>query len=786
MEDHTLRVLEFGRVLELLAAEAAFSLGAERARALRPAVAFDEACRLARETAEMRLLDQLGVDVPFSGARDVRDHLKAAAIGQLLEPSALLETVQVLTTARRARLVLEKLRDRVPTLAAIADAIGDFRAFADAVEQAITPRGDVADSASEQLAITRRELRAAEARLEQRAQAALAEAIRRGAAQEGLLTERNGRKVIPVRSDSRSLVPGIVHDVSSSGATLFIEPLAVVDAGNAVRELQLAEEREVRRVLQRLTDLLGARAEEAQRSLEALAELDLISARARLAAKMRAALPPPGDAESWFSERGQTRLVAARHPLLKGEVVPIDIEVGDDPQGILITGPNTGGKTVALKTVGLLTLMAQAGMGVPCGEGSRIRFFPKVYADIGDEQSIEQSLSTFSSHLRNIIAILREADERTLVLLDELGAGTDPTEGAAIARAVVEVLLDRGATVVATTHHGELKVLAHTDPRLRNASVEFDLETLSPTYHLVVGLPGQSNAIAIARRLGLDERVVERAASGLRPEHFELEELLAEIRRQRHELADLREQAAAERQEAERLRRELAREREQIERERAAVLAEARREADDTLARMRREIEQLRRRSREQPFDPAAAAEAVRQAEHDRERLARAAAVRRSVVEAPVSLAGIAPGDLVHVRDIPQVGEALSEPGEDGKVEVQFGSIRMKVSVDRIDRIEKPRPGTKERVVLPAGPPVPPELDLRGQRAEAALERFESYLDAAFRAGLPFVRIIHGKGTGALRAAIREALARHPLVRGYESAPPTEGGDGVTIATLAG
>ncbi|PFG74494.1 endonuclease MutS2 [Tepidiforma thermophila] len=785
MNDHTLRVLEFDRVLDMLAAEAAFSIGAEKARALRPATTWARARELAQETAEMRLLDQQGIDIPFSGARDIRPHLRAAAIGQMLEPGALLECAQVLTTARRARLVLEKVRDRVPTLAAIGDRIGDFRSFAEEVVSAISPRGEVTDAASDQLALVRRELRAAEARLEQRAQAALADALRKGAAQEGLLTERNGRKVIPVRSDSRSAVPGIVHDVSSSGATLFIEPLSVVEAGNAVRELRLAEEREVRRVLQRLTDLLGARAEEALRSVESLGDLDLVHARARLARKMGAALPPAGEVDQWFGPGGSTQLRRARHPLLRGNVVPIDVAVGESPQGILITGPNTGGKTVALKTIGLLTLMAQAGMGVPCDDGSRVRFYPRIYADIGDEQSIEQSLSTFSSHLRNIIDILGDADRDTLVLLDELGAGTDPAEGAAIARAVIEELLDRETTLVATTHHGELKVFAHSDPRLENASVEFDLETLSPTYHLVVGLPGQSNALAIARRLGLDARVVDRASQQLAPGHFELEGLLAEIRTQRREAEAARAAAQAAREEAERLRRELALEREAIEHERAAVIAEAKREADDTLARMRRELEQLRRRAAERQFDPVAAQEALRQAEREREQLARAAVVRRAAAASPVITREVEPGDLVHVRDIPQLGEALTAPGEDGRLEVQFGSLRMKVSIDRIDRIEKPNPAGG-RVVVPAGPQVSHELDLRGQRAEAALERFESYLDAAYRAGLPFVRIIHGKGTGALRAAIREALARHPLVRSYESAPAAEGGDGVTIALLAG
>ncbi len=786
MDEHTIRVLEFEKVLQLLAAETAFSVGRELALAVRPSTEYAAAFDLQSETAEMRLLDHLGIDVPFAGARDIRPLIHSASIGQALEPGDLAEAAQTLKTARRARLVLEKVRDRVPRLAAIADAIGDFRTFSDEVDKSISSRGEVADAASEQLAATRRELRIAESRLEQRAQAALADAIRRGVAQEGLLTERNGRKVIPVKADYRGQVSGIVHDVSSSGATLFIEPMGVVDAGNQVRELQLAEDREVRRVLQRLTSLLGDTAEVATDSLMALAHLDLLSAKVRLARKMHAELPPPGEVSSWFHPSGPTILVRGRHPLLKGEVVPTDIEVGGDYAGVVITGPNTGGKTVALKTVGLLTLMAQAGMGVPCDEGSRIRCFPNIFADIGDEQSIEQSLSTFSSHMRNIIGILDQAGRDTLVLLDELGAGTDPAEGAAIARAVLETLLDRGCTLIATTHHGELKVFAHNDPRLRNASVEFDIETLSPTYHLTVGLPGQSNAIAIARRLGLSEEVLERASEQLAPEHFELETLLGEIRSERAAATEARRGEELARREAEELRVALAERRDRIEQERAAILDDAHREAEDTLARLRREVEAAKRRTATREFDPAAAGETLRAMDKDIEQLAARAKPRRPETLAPLTpRREVEPGDLVHVRDIPQLGEALSAVGEDGRVEVQFGSLRMKVYVDRIDRIETPTP-TGERIKVPMGPPVSVELDLRGQRAEAALEQFESYLDNAFRAGLPFVRIIHGKGTGALRAAIREALAHHPLVREYESAAANEGGEGVTIALLAG
>ncbi len=790
MDEHTIRVLEFEKVLNLLAAETAFSVGRELSLAVRPATDYGDAFVLQSQTAEMRLLDQMGIDVPFAGARDIRPLIHGAAIGQALEPADLTDAAQTLRTSWRAHNTIEKLRPRIPRLAVISDGIADFRRFIDAVDEAITARGEVADSASEVLGSTRRELRLAESRLEQRAQAALADAIRRGIAQEGLLTERNGRKVIPLKADYRGQMQGIVHDVSSSGATVFIEPMGVVDAGNQVRELQLAEEREVRRVLQRLSALLGEAEQAALATVMALAELDLLSAKVRLGKRMRAQLPPPGEVETWFHPSGETIVVRGRHPLLRGEVVPIDIQVGGAFVGVLITGPNTGGKTVALKTLGLLTLMAQSGIPVPCDEGSRFVCYERIYADIGDEQSIEQSLSTFSSHMRNVIEILGKAAPGTLVLLDELGAGTDPTEGAALARAVLETLLERGCTLVATTHHGELKAFAHNDPRLRNASVEFDLESLSPTYHLTIGLPGQSNALAIAQRLGLAGDVIKRAEAQLTPEHFELEKLLAEIRDERIAAAEARHREEQARREAEELRVALAERRDRIEQERSGILESAHREAEDAVAQARRQLDDLRRRAANHNFDTRAAEETLKQMDADLGKLAvRARPQRQAPTVHSTAPREVGPGDRIHVRDIPQVGEVLSDVGEDGRVEVQFGSLRMKVSVERIDRIELPAEGGTGRgipVLVPTGPPVAMELDLRGQRAEEALEHFESYLDNAFRAGLPFVRIIHGKGTGALRAAIREALHGHPLVRKFESAAPNEGGEGVTIALLAG
>ena len=787
VDDHTLRVLEFPKVLAMLAGETAFSVGHELALELRPATELVGARRLQQETAEMRLLDQMGIDISFAAARDIREAAHAASIERTLDAGELLETAGALRTAWRAHQVIERVRNLVPALGDIADGVADLRRFCDDVDQAITAKAEVADSASEHLASVRRELRQARDRLEQRAQAALADAIRRGIVQDGLLTERNGRKVIPIRAENRGSLPGIVHDVSSSGATVFLEPMAVVEAGNQVRELQLAEEREVRRVLQKLTAILGGRADEAVETIIALGRLDLVHARVRLGRKLKAGLPPPGDSESWLFDSGPLRLVRARHPLLREPIVPTDFEVGGDYSGVLITGPNTGGKTVALKTVGLLTLMAQAGLPVPCYDSSRMRVFSQVYADIGDEQSIEQSLSTFSSHMRNVKAILDKAAPDTLVLLDELGAGTDPAEGSALARAIIETLLEAGTTIVATTHHGELKAFAHSDARLRNASVEFDLETLSPTYHLTIGLPGQSNALAIARRLGIGDDVLERAQSQLAPGHFELEGLLAEIRDERRAAAAAHDEAQEAAREIVELRLELARQNEQIEEERAAILGDAHRAAENEIAAVRRDVDSYRRRGTKREYDAQAADETLRALDNRLASLKSQSKPRRVAAPEPVAaIRDLQTGDRVYVRDMPQAGDALGPVGEDGRVDVQFGSIRMKVSVDRVERVEPPA-GVRARVIMPEQrPSAPIELDLRGKRAEEALMAFEGYLDDAFRAGLPFVRIIHGKGTGALRAAVREALREHPLVRRFESAPPEQGGEGVTVAILAG
>jgi DNA mismatch repair protein MutS2 len=545
-------------------------------------------------------------------------------------------------------------------------------------------------------------------------------------------------------------------------------------------------------VLRALSQRVGAVADPIGASVEGLAALDLVIASVRLGEALHADdLPPDGTDQAWLVDApAELRLLDARHPLLTGEVVPTTLNVGGAFSVLLITGPNTGGKTVALKTAGLLTLMALCGLPVPAREGSQVPIFGEVYADIGDEQSIAQSLSTFSSHMRNVIAILGAANPASLVLLDELGAGTDPEEGAALARAIVEKLLALGATVVATTHHGELKVFAHETPGVMNASVEFDTRTLAPTYRLAIGLPGRSNAIAIAARLGMPADVLDQARAVAGPQQEQVEDLLTALQQERDATAAARlaEQSSA--AEADALRRRLQAELDEVERTRDETLQAAREEAEHELAEARAALREARRRTvtagrpevSEAEATIAEAAQAIQTAKQ------RRPVVRRVLAAPSIPAEAARAGDRVTIRGMPQVGEALGAPDERGEVEVQLGALRLRVRLDQIDRIERNAP----RVLAPVAATLPPrgpspglELDMRGRRAEETIQNVEEYVNDAFLAGLPFVRIIHGKGTGALRRVVRETLTQNPLVASVETAEANAGGEGVTIARLA-
>ncbi len=783
--------LELEKVLARLARHTAFSASEALALALEPTTDPAEARRRQAATAEARRLRALRPSVTVGGARDIRPLVRRAAVGGMLQPAELLAVAATAHAARVLKTTILTHDDVLPTLARIARRLGEHDAVIEAIERAIGDDGEVLDSASPTLRQLRAQVRGAYDRLMSKLQELLASPAYRAALQEPLITMREGRYVLPIKVEYRNQVRGIVHDQSASGATLFIEPLAVLDLTNRWRELQLEEQHEVERVLAALSRLVGDDHYGLEASVEALAELDLHFAMARLADEQDATAPELRDPPTGPARRPGPilRFVQARHPLLSGEVVPITVELGGDFDILVITGPNTGGKTVALKTIGLLALMAQCGMQLPAAEGSFSTVFGGIYADIGDEQSIEQSLSTFSSHVTRIISVLREADARSLVLLDELGAGTDPQEGSALARAVLDYLRERGSYVVATTHYSELKTYAHLTPRVENASVEFDLETLSPTYRLSIGLPGRSNALAIATRLGMPEAVVARARELLSPADVEVEQLLAEIQRERAAAAAAREAAARAAEDARKLLARRERQVAAVEQEREAIWRRARAESEALLAELRREVQRQLEAARAARGERAAIEAVAEQAAALAPIAVPESRQWRRVRPAPPPQPTIAVGARVGVPRLNARGTVRTLSADGREAEVEVGGLRVRVKTaelaapEAVDAAETPGPAVTYLPKPPAA--VPLQLDLRGQRAADAVEALERYLDDAYLAGLPTVRIIHGHGTGAVRQAVRERLARHPLVRSWAPADQRQGGNGATEVQLA-
>lgn len=782
MDDHALAVLEFPVVLQRLAALTSFSAGREAALALRPLADFEAVTRRQRQTGEAVHLHRMATTASMGGARDVRPLAWGAERGQVLTPGDLVDVASLCRAAAQVSRTITRQAEDAPLLAALASGITDLGPLRGLIEDAIDEGGTVRDSASTELAQIRRELNEAHSRLQQRLQAMLNSSAVANALQEPIIVMRDGRYVLPVKADFRGAVRGVVHDTSSSGQTIYVEPLAVVDLANRWRELQVQERHEVERILRELSATVGAAAEDLDDAVRRLGEIDLAQAKARLAEELGGGELALRGRIPWLVEApAELRLVEARHPLLTGNVVPTSLHVGGDIRALLITGPNTGGKTVAIKTAGLLCLMALAGLPIPARAGSQIPVYESVFADIGDEQSIEQSLSTFSGHMTSVIGILERAGERSLVLLDELGAGTDPTEGAALGIAIVERLTEAGVSLIATTHHSELKLYAHQTPGVQNASVEFDLETLRPTYRLTVGLPGQSNALAIASNLGMPGDVIERARAGLSTEERDLEALLADLRGQLAIAEERAEAAARAAAEAEAIRDDLAHRQSEL----AADEARARQEARTRIRRELRELERLVEKSRREVESAR-----IEQARVD---LARARAqVDELPAEEPrvfgptVDPEEIGPGTRVWLRGMDTAGEALAEPDEHGELEVQLGALRTRVRIEQVARIDAPQRVwvDRSRVALVQASDVGEEIDLRGRTIDEALPSVDGFLDHAARAGRPRVRIIHGKGTGTLRRAVRDFMDRHPLVKGYETAVAAEGGEGVTIALL--
>lgn len=785
MDKKTLQRLEYQKILEQLASFTGSPLSRERVMELEPVDDLASILGWQAETSEGRELLRLDPTAEIGGWRDIRVQLKRAKSGAVLEPDELMAVADTLSAGRAIKNFLQEKKERYPLLSRLADALVSLPELERAIKKAILPGGEVADGASPELAQVRRKILNHQVQIKDHLEHVIRSPNYQKYLQDPIVTVREGRYVVPVKIEYRSQVPGIVHDQSASGATLFIEPMAVVDKNNELRRLLLVEKQEVLRILIELSDGVSREVDSISIALDALGEFDFILAKARYSEKLDA-WAPILHGEAYMD------IKQGRHPLLKGEAVPVNLRLGEDFDTLVITGPNTGGKTVTLKTAGLMVLMAQSGLHIPAGEGSRLGVFRQVFVDIGDEQSIEQSLSTFSSHMTNIVDIVRRAGRDSLVILDELGAGTDPTEGAALAQSILEKLHAAGARTIATTHASELKNFAYTRERVENASVEFDAVTLKPTYRLLIGKPGRSNAFEIASRLGLPAELVERAREFLTVEQVQVDELMRNLERtqqeaevERERAARLSEEAKALKEKCERIESELTQKKEQIlskaGEEARLLVREARQEAEATIRELRDKMAAKAGHERESAIQEARA-----RLKKIQGRVNRKAPEKAAAGEAPRQLR---PGEEVYLPKFNQKGYVLSAPGPTGEVQVQVGIMKVNVPLNDLRRAEKPAPAKGQSqtagVLLDKAKEISSELDLRGLYAEEALLQVEKYLDDAYLAGLSKVYLIHGKGTGSLRTAIHRELNGHRRVKSLRLGEQGEGGYGVTVVELA-
>ncbi|MGE5406027.1 MAG: endonuclease MutS2 [Candidatus Saccharibacteria bacterium] len=775
---NTLRRLEFNKINAMLAEEAAFYGGRELAKAITPSADIGLVKQRLEETTEALDLMRMQDTGFLTDLQDIKPYLAKAKASGILYPMDLLQVLQVLRASRMGKVFLAQGEGRqARELGRLLEPNAELE---EKIRSAIDETGEVKDTASPELKALRSRMNTLRTRIKDYLRDFVKSPNNLKYLQDGVITERGGRYVVPVKQEHRHDIKGIVHDESASGATVFIEPEVVVQSNNEIRRLELEEKREIEKILRQLTAKVGIFADELQADLEALERLDFWLSKARLALKM-------GAYEPVLNNQGRIKLYGARHPLLGKNAVPIDIELGNAFNILVITGPNTGGKTVGLKTVGLLTIMAMCGLYIPAYRDSEISVFNEVLVDIGDEQSIEQSLSTFSSHMTNIIKILRKARATSLVILDELGAGTDPSEGGALARSILEKLLESSAKVIVSTHHSELKTFAYQYEKVENACVEFDPVSLRPTYRLTIGLPGQSNAFEIARKLGMDKQLVEKARQYIPQREIETAQMLRDLK-------ELRFKTEAEQADAKNLRskllqeqEELARRRLQMEQEQTELLNSMKQEVNRYLSSVREEadlvLEELKERTRE------AEAPKWHELTEMRQKLKKAVPELKvkPKVEEPDEVQKLGPGAYVQIKSIGQTGYIVDGPSSTGDVTVQVGI--MKLTVKQGDLIVKTSPDEKvsrvfHKSYMEKKKNVPTEIMLRGMLAEDALNEAERYIEEAFLAGLERVRIIHGKGTGTLRKLIREYLAKHPYVDKYREGEPGEGGQGVTVAYL--
>jgi len=793
--DRDLELLEFHKIREILAGFTSFSASRELALDLAPLPDEEEVRLRLRQSAEARRLLSLSPDTHIGEVVDIRETVKMAVRGKVLPPRSLLEIQRTLDSAHLLKSHLINLPAELPLLSGLAGDIVALEQIVKDIGGCLSPTGDLLDSASPKLASVRHRMRQVRQELLTHLQAIITSPRGRRIIQEPIVTEREGRYVIPVKVEFRRQIRGVVHDVSNTEATVFIEPWTTTDVQNELRELVAEEKDETERILRTLSAEVGAFQSEISRNIELIAEIDLALAKARYAREAKATEPIIVAAARSAKVEGHEpggvlRLVEARHPLLKKKAVPLSVEIGRDFSVLVITGPNTGGKTVALKTLGLLSLMAQAGLPIPAQAESRIPVFDGVYADIGDEQSIEQTLSTFSWHIGNIVRIINSATAQSLVLLDELGTNTDPGEGSALGRSILLHFLSQETMTVATTHYTELKALAHATGGMENAALDVDPVTMTPTYHLTVGIPGGSNALATASRLGLSAEIVDRARQMLSQGAQEVESLLTHLVTEQKNVESLRHSLEKELNEAEQSDADLKNRLRQLEEERRRIIKQARdqiaREAAELQVKIREAAAELRKERSRERIEQAKKALAEAQ-----ERLDAEVWQARPAVETEETEAGagpIAAGDTVWLKEAGVPATVLSMSEERGLIEVQAGKVKMTLRLDSVEKRIPPTGAVKTGGALikkeMRKPRVSLELDLRGKRAEEVEPVLEGYLNEASLGGLSRVRIIHGIGTGTVRQIVREMLASHPLVTSFQPGEQGEGGDGVTIVSM--
>ncbi|MCX7746298.1 MAG: endonuclease MutS2 [Clostridia bacterium] len=791
MNERTLRILEFDKIVNTLVSLSTSELGKEIAKELKPQTSFSKVNAMLKETDDAVTFIVRRGSPPMGGIHDVRGSLKRVDMGGVLNPGELLRISDVLRACRNLKSYAsdEVKPENDSIVHELIQCLETNKRVEDKIKLAILSEDEISDSASTTLGNIRRQMKELQNSIKERLNGIIRSSKYQKFMQEALVTMRGDRYVIPVKQEYRSEFPGLVHDSSSSGATIFIEPMAVVEANNNIKQLKVKEQVEIERILYELTADVAGLSEALKSNISILARLDFIFAKAKLSLQYNCVCPRLNTESKIIIKKG-------RHPLLdKSTVVPTEFWIGDQFKTLVVTGPNTGGKTVTLKTVGLFSLMTQAGLHIPANEGTQMSIFEKIFADIGDEQSIEQSLSTFSSHMKNIVKILESADEHSLCLFDELGAGTDPTEGAALAMSILECLHQVGAVTVATTHYSELKVYAISTQGVENACCEFDVETLKPTYKLLIGVPGKSNAFAISRRLGLETDIIDRAKEFLTKEEIKFEDMLMHIEKNRIESEKERMQAESYRLQIETLKKEVEEQKRKIESQREKLIREAREESRRILLNAKSEAESI--------------ITEMKRLEKEREALERNKAIEEmrhklknkiGVVEDALSESlmpklvnakppkNLKPGDTVLILNLNQKGTVVTPPDKDGEALIQAGIMKINVHISNLKQVDEQKNEVQRarvgKIGVSKSKTISTEVDLRGLALDDALEVVDKYLDDAHLAGLHEITLIHGKGTGVLRSGIHQFLKTHTHVKSYRLGKYGEGETGVTVVEL--